>query len=738
MKHISKTIIAILLALIMGLIIPTQVFANIPDYISEIKIAMGSTVAKAEKDLNGYTILKCDNKTVDLNYKAGSDERGSKGDKVVLLGYKTTKNRKEAITDLALMNMKGGFSVEDYEMLMETQLKTQIIPFIERFQAAIDEYRENYNSKIKANKQRAQYLHDVLNKLTDDDTGKPLGDLFLNETKFEMGDEAYNKLSDEEKKNHADILTIFAQANSKATLIIENLLTRAADTEDTTWLERCADTTYEDLIDQTGMSPKQARKEVAKLFDDTANDFLGKWNAFRNELLNYDNALKTVNDYDEKALNEALNAVEGLGDNSSESEVSEALDKAIKANDMFVDYIKAKQIVIIREKLESIPYLDGTMLDYFLREYSDVEDNITLLYPLAASLSEGQKTGVEFVSLREFAMVAIDSEEGYHDETLDEIKEASIYDGVDRGIYQKGGVGLTNDALRQEADKNAFTPVRDSKITDILVYITYGLAGTAIATGITAFKLAHSLADLENSAATMTGVQFNAAYTKLLTSFKVIRGISIGFAIASMIFLFAITFADIEETKAYYNVEFAPIPRYMIDEKDLVAYNSKGEKIILKNQTAYYKAVECNRTESSEMWNSVGNCADMNGDVGSQWLALYAAKNENEEPILADSLKVVLSDDKVPADYTTGIHMFGSEAAFNLNAYPYSWNEKARSTYIYFNRDDGTNNGSAAASVFSGGSLFAAAGSGLILGALITLFATKIIKKEKDSSATIG
>ena len=40
----------------------------------------------------------------------------------------------------------------------------------------------------------------ALNKLIDDDTGKGLGDLLLNETKYEMGLKAYNKLSDAQKE----------------------------------------------------------------------------------------------------------------------------------------------------------------------------------------------------------------------------------------------------------------------------------------------------------------------------------------------------------------------------------------------------------------------------------------------------------------------------------------------------------------------------------------------------------
>lgn len=52
---------------------------------------------------------------------------------------------------------------------------------------------------------------------------------------------------------------------------------------------------------------------------------------------------------------------------------------------------------------------------------------------------------------------------------------------------------------------------------------------------------------------------------------------------------------------------------YIVDEKDIIGYNKKGEKILLKNQSAYYKAVECNRTSDDEMYNILGKCADMNG-----------------------------------------------------------------------------------------------------------------------------
>ena len=183
-KSLFTVVLSVLLAVIMASLPSLQVAAaevqSKTEYISEIKIGVGKTAEEAEKALDGYTILKDGKNNVDLNQKAGGGT-GSKGERVVYLGYKTTTERKEAITALAVMNMKGGYSVKDYELLMEQYMTEQIIPFVENFVVTIKEYRENYNSSNEENKARAQYVHDALNKLTDDDCGDAgLGDLLLN------------------------------------------------------------------------------------------------------------------------------------------------------------------------------------------------------------------------------------------------------------------------------------------------------------------------------------------------------------------------------------------------------------------------------------------------------------------------------------------------------------------------------------------------------------------------------
>ena len=187
----------------------------------------------------------------------------------------------------------------------------------------------------------------------------------------------------------------------------------------------------------------------------------------------------------------------------------------------------------------------------------------------------------------------------------------------------------------------------------------------------------------------------------------------------------------------------------MVDAKDITAYNAKGEMEVIKNQSAYYKAVECNRTSGDEKYKNIGKFADMNGDVGKQWLALYAVKNEAMAPILADSLLVKVNETDLPAGYTTGIHMFGSDSAFNLNDSKYVWNANASKVFVYFNVDDkpvststgasvGTNTDSASVtgSVFTMGNLVLSAGIGLVLGAgiaMLIFIAMKPKKKEEKA-----
>ena len=210
----------------------------------------------------------------------------------------------------------------------------------------------------------------------------------------------------------------------------------------------------------------------------------------------------------------------------------------------------------------------------------------------------------------------------------------------------------------------------------------------------------------------------------------------LGLGVAMVLLSAASLYLSYRDLCNYYHVDYTPIPRYMVDEEDLTAFNSKGEQIVIKNQAAYYKVVECNGVEGDGWYDKFGTYADLNGGVGRQWLALYVARNENKAPILASSLKAVVGSANVPSGYQTGIHMFGSSAAYNFNNSQIVWNNKAPSVFVYFKVDEtAASDAAATGSVLTTGYLVLTAVAGLAVGVLGVVCVTAITKKKKVRTA---
>lgn len=699
-------------------------------YISEVRIGMGETDEEAKKELEegGYTILKDESGNyADLNEGAGSKSIFKKGanDKKVYLGYKTTSDPKEAITDLAAINMgvddnSRPYSTEDYNVLMKKAMDSQIKPFVERFIATLNEYRENYNMpKNTFNHIRADYTRQMLNKLNDDDTGKPVGDLLLNETKYEMGDTAYNALSDEEKKNHADILTMIMQANGQATLAMETLLSKATDTSDDTWIDRFTATTLEDLEDRIKeentniASQTDLNAALDKKYQDTAKNLLDKWETFRDEITDYEDTADILEDTT-KDIEEKVAKIESLDpDNMSMEEEA----KVAKVTDEVTDHLYDERAVKVGTYLDTLSYEDGTLRDFFSRDYEDVKtaSGLRSLYPIVDALTPGQIAGLEFLSFADLVMLAMSDEEMYGSiqECLDAVETTSIYDGVDREIYEEGGVAMTSNALRTTAASSEPVGFSPSKATTLLYVATFSIVGfTAIALKASFFR---------NSAGALR-YEFSAPVGRLAIGISVLAVIVMGFTV----------FLTIKDIQDYYKTKYVPIPNIMVDKADITKNDKNGDEIVIKNQSVYYRAVRCNRTEGNtdierDNYKAMADKADLNGDIGRQWFALYAVKYEYGTPILADSLLYKKGDSKLPNGYETGIHEFNSfkdkstSPACDLNKKSYLFADDAPSIYVYYKTETQSVHdmtGSKTGSIFSPNSLALGAGVGAILGAL--------------------
>ena len=183
----------------------------------------------------------------------------------------------------------------------------------------------------------------------------------------------------------------------------------------------------------------------------------------------------------------------------------------------------------------------------------------------------------------------------------------------------------------------------------------------------------------------------------------------------------------------FYNVNYTPIPKYIVDEADITKADRDGNQIVVRNDAAYYTAAMTNRSVKHEQYKALNNYADLNGDVGKEWLALYYCKNVNAAPILADSFRVVTGSTSIPEGYTKGIHMFGSNAAANLTDNRYTYNDKLNGMYVYFKTEAAAAAGTASA--FSRGAYAMVGGSGLVIGAALGAALTLLIKRKKSAAA---
>jgi hypothetical protein len=708
------------------------------------------------------------------------------------------------------MNMEGGYSIDDYNKLMDEQMESQIKPFVNRFISTLEEYRTNYSkSKSSKNYKRANYVRQMLNKLKDDDTGKLMGDLLLNKTKYEMGDEAYNALSDEEKKNHADILTILMQANGKATLTIETLITKATDTGKDSWVDRFRDTTLDDLIDKMQNEDESLKTKadimaaLDRRYNDTAKELLSKWQYFQENISDYEDKAEELIDSveDTSELMEEVNECDygemlntSVKSDSINEDYREAIDNLTDANEQVFDQAIDSQLVAIGAYLDSINYGDDTMLEFFKQDYDEVSDTkgIRKLYPIVAALTDGQIAGLEFLSFTDLFQIALSDGNTYKDvsEMTEDIEISSIYENVDRGIYEKGGVALTNKALRAKAreSESENEGFKASTLTVAMWGVTVGFAAATVATKVVSSVLCSSelskiptqcikiwnnidalktesvnlgkqIVELQQKKVSLFELAYKEENIHIFTDQQklidarvgklteaqnsgkslgqsgssIANKLAIGMAIITVIITVVSTVMTILEAKEYYHTKFVPIPKFMVEEADITTINGKGEKVMIKNQTAYYKAVESNRKAGSdkiskENFEAMGTKNELNGDIGQQWLSLYAVKYLGGAPILADSLLYLKNSEEVPKGYSTGIHEFGATAATNLNNKQYLFVDDAPSIKVFFKIDTKTvteltsNNNSTTGSLFgvgSGGTAVVSGGMGLIIGTLL-------------------
>ena len=777
-------------------------------YVSDVFIAYGKTEKKAAKWLtdNGWEPVEGDfnagkasffdnNKIQDQNVAA-------------VMGIKRTDDKDNAITDMAVMNMKGGYSIPDYEKLVEEK-KAQINEFINNFMVVIQEYRANYNGEGgEFGRERAALSHDILNRFTDggkdeqyplNDTEKPLGDLLLEPTRQEGSDDG------------GDLQQLMLESSGPAMTLVEVLLGLGADAGEQTWLERAGGLTGDELSGNLAkyvpeaagqdLPDSAAMQYLNQLFGDTAAELAVQWDSIHEQMIWYEG----YNDGHD------LWQQDGEEDSAYEERVSQYFDNLVESDPENgpVDRNRYSICGILYDNLYETPY-EGewgeTMGDFFNPSGDDAYSTETDHFlPMAAALSDGQRTAMDFLSLQMLLLIGIGTDAGFK-EVLPEVEKVfgdqetlSIYTGVNRAAF-RGGTAITSEALmEQNAGKGqAFDRIWDNTgIVAISAYCAAAVGAVMMIAGATmmvkgwdytnrgTFWLARAKCELDaaekaaNSARnafsrgaisqgalekyvdnyTTLNESYQKNYNATYTTDMGIAGrwvLGIGGAI-----LIASAIVKGVQLYMYYDRDMTPIPRMIVDESDVVTYltdddgkpllDDKGsqKKNIDFNTYEYYEAVKCNRPDVGEIgdWNDgvsdykdpehyCYDIADLNADMGQEWIALYTVKSENKgNPILADSLKLQYGSSKKPEGCTKGLHLFEYTSTVDLGDTAWAFNNDKKGVYFFWDEDINAFAAADTASAFSGGQLALAGFGGLLIGAIGAAFALRPRRKKEEEQA---
>ena len=757
-----RIVAALILTLTTIALVPvnTVAAANNGKYVSEVYVAYGKDAGDAKKTLSdkGFT-------AVDGNLNDG-------GKTYAMMGYKTTDNIRDSITDLAVMNMRGDYSVEDYKTMLKSQ-KTQIAEFLEEFMAVIKEYRANY----KAGKAKAIYAHDALNNYTEDDTGMKMGDLLNSET---LQDRVGIKKSIEAENPDKlpDLVTILMQGNAPIIKSIETLLSMATDTADNSWIDRFAKLDYDALLDKLEDERPDLNTETkrAQYLDNVYGDDAGLIGVEAIELRN------KLNDYEEMNLHV---------DTATEEQIKKAFGDPASNDKAMIQIQQWLDIGVIYENLKNFKggnFAKGEMLDFFLEE-NDPEDT-EIFIPVAASLSDGQRYGLPFVNLESLLRYAFTDEEGWnkvfekYKNNLKIPKAISVYQNIDRNLYKEdGSVALTSAAQRAN---NTVTVSngdveQDADLLTNIANITYTLTTISIAAVIlsgvfTVYYVRNAAIDplthkwvqldwdriFDNKAFNEYASTFNpqnyahdgvdpgfyhlgeikqARFAILMS--KIVAVVTMALAVMSAV----LTIIDLCRSKSY---EQLPIPNYLVDNYT----DADGGSYSIN-----YKAVECNRSGyfGADYKKQSGSSADIYADEGKQWLVLYASKNSKAgKPLTPDF--ILQEDYNAPRGYDRNVHLIGEKGAINVVSAGFksytAWDSSAaqdelklwrdtlsspHKVYVFIkqSKDKKTYDESAGNMTAStiGGGMIAAIGFGcLFLGGALGAVITVLIKKRKKET----
>ena len=643
--------------------------ASNEEFISEVALVYEDSIEEAKAAIAGT-----DWKLLEYDLNPNADAMFDDG---VYLIYKTSTNVEDAITDLRVMDMYGGYSTANYEKQLEAS-RNAYMKAVSYLRITAAEFKTLY----EAGDEMAKLAYRQMNYYKDSDTNLLMGDFMLNIP----SDDA--------------LVTVLMEGNGYAVTNLISLLAIGISGGNNGTLAERITANYEKR--DTFINSIEYYN-VASMFSDEFAEFAAivkRYNALADQ---YD---LTDEDISEEEADFLINY----------ASVALTLDAIPYGEGTLKDFV-VKEDLTVQDLCPIIAaFTEGQLA------LSDIGVLTTVLQYSSPS-----------ASIEQLYKVLEETEKALTDENGN-LKIFDVYTGVDRSIFD-GDFAFTTAAERQQAltgmEWSASQSVDDAVPYELIKNMT--ISGAAIAVGpIVAAKIllklvasfgfgGHSGTVLNSFGYVGAKVLSFICGTKNGVIISIGKGglTKAGLVAGVGLLLVALGVTGISAWYGYYNPDYTPIPNNLIDVKE----TDIGDKYV--KYTAAKVFEEGKLSEKN---------ADLNAYEGKEWNALYYTKDATAGNCLTPKFVYSESNSTIARRHQ-GISMFGETEAFNLNSHVY--NDDAPGVYVTIRysttKKAAADVPSVVGSMFGGAFyvLTAFAGAGLGVGG--TLLVQKA-KKKKDEA----
>ena len=660
-------------------------------YLSDVRLFQGKNMSEAYEACAGagYKALRSDmNEGTEKSGWGNYMSVNGSGD-AVIIGYKTTRNRSQAITSLKMAEMDTGYKMFDYDEIEKT-MNTGMNYLADDIVSVLAEINKNkadgdlYAGKVK-DALNLYYIPYMKNK--------GLGD-FMFDPSTDVG-----KIAQVLKRSNLSVITS----------VLSDLTMGVAGT---------------DIAGQEGNLAKRIADNSQKIAQMKNGDYIALDSLYKDEVKDIKTSLQKFSN----ELEPSLKAYQDAGESMSQTFMDEHPSDALN--------------VKLYEKLNQYTMADGTGVGKYLyhlgttalKSKADIRD----AYPLVMAMSPGQFVMFSYTGVYDAVTYMDGSSESMSDaekamaEVREKVKKSGL-SGTKDGripIYPPGQdalyrskVALTSEAMRIASAKDEYHKItQDDKDmalwTEVFTWsnriITFAMAAYFLGTGV-AWVIAHTSAKW---LMTTTAMQI---FTKLGWPIRILGGNMVTFIIVIVVLIVWYTVLKLKESYNYYNPDLKAVPRYMYSLEKVKNSEGKTENQYI-TYTPSYNGYMMEVQEPGDKYGEIkkvrycihddyqdinyGDSAetikkkeehnkylfsDFNAKQGKKWNALYTTKDSRAgSPICAENENDMFLLKK--GEYNQSISgykpfsSFGNENPVNLNSNQYK--DDAGGIYLYYRTEE--------------------------------------------------